>query len=112
MKKKVVFCVPTMKRPYQQLLDSLKASVELLGEYDHYLVNEIGCPYISGARATMLRKALDIKADIIVFLDHDLSWNPQDLLKLIETDGDVVAGLYRFKKPEEVYMGVLDDKDG
>lgn len=73
------------------------------------MVSEIGNPYISAARSYMLRKALDVKADMIVFIDHDLSWKPQDLLRLIETDGDVVAGLYRFKETEEHYMGVLDD---
>jgi glycosyltransferase involved in cell wall biosynthesis len=76
------------------------------------MVSEIGCPYISAARSTMLRKALDKGADEIVFIDHDLSWNPEDLKKLIDTEGDVVSGLYRFKKDEEVYMGVLDDIDG
>jgi hypothetical protein len=61
----------------------------------------------------MLRKALDAGADVVVFIDHDLSWRPADMLKLIETEGDVVAGLYRFKTPEEVkYMGVIvDGKD-
>ena len=77
--KKVVFCIPTLKRPFQQTLDSLKASVPLLGNYDHGMVNEIGCPYISAARATMLRKAMDAKADIIIFIDHDVSWHPSDL---------------------------------
>jgi glycosyltransferase involved in cell wall biosynthesis len=57
----------------------------------------------------MLRKALDAGADVIVFIDHDLSWKPQDMLKLIETEGEVIAGLYRFKKDNEEYMGVLDD---
>lgn len=71
------------------------------------MVSEVGCPYVSHARATMLRKALDAKADVIVFIDHDLSWRPADLLKLIETSGDVVAGVYRFKKPEVEYMGAL-----
>jgi hypothetical protein len=112
-KKKVVFCVPTLTRPYQQTLDALAASVPLLVEYDHYMVNEVGCPYISAARATMLRKALDVKADIIVFIDHDVSWKPKDLLKLIETEGDVISGLYRFKYDDKIeYMGVLDDIDG
>ena len=61
----------------------------------------------------MLRKALDAKADVIVFLDYDLSWDPQDLLKLIQTEGDVVAGTYRFKKKEEEYMGsILSKRDG
>jgi glycosyltransferase involved in cell wall biosynthesis len=109
--KKVVLCVPTLTRPHQQTLDSIAASAPLLdGKYDHYMVNEIGCPYISCARATMLRKALDVKADIVVFIDHDLSWQPQDLLNLIEAEGDVVAGLYRFKYDDKIeYMGVLDD---
>lgn len=114
-KKKVVLCVPTLTRPYKQTLEAIAASVPLLDEagYEHYMVTEVGCPYISAARSTMLRKALDAKADVIVFIDHDVSWRPQDLIKLIEAEGDVIAGLYRFKQDGEVkYMGVIDDIDG
>lgn len=112
--KKVVLCVPTLTRPYQQTLDSIEASAPLLTDagFDHYMVSEIGCPYISGARATMLRKALDIKADIIIFIDHDVSWEPKDLVTLAMADADVAAGLYRFKYDDKVeYMGVLDDDE-
>lgn len=112
---KVVFCIPTVTRPYKQTLDSLAGSVPLFDEhgYEHFMVTEVGNPYISGARAAMLRKALDVKADSIVFIDHDVSWLPEDLLKLVQTEGDVVAGLYRFKTEGEVkYMGVLEDDDG
>ena len=111
---KVVFCIPTLTRPYKQTIDSLRDSVPLLDDngYEHYLVSEVGNPYINGARAFMLRKALDIKADMVVFIDHDVSWRPEDLLKLVQTEGDVVAGLYRFKKDEEHYMGVIVDGDG
>ena len=110
--KKVVFCLPTVKRPYQQCLDALEASVPLsqAAGWEDCMVSEVGNPYISGARATMLRKALDAKADVIVFIDHDLSWRPADLLTLIETPGDVVAGTYRFKYPdadEVSYMGTI-----
>lgn len=109
---KVVFCLPTVKRPYQQCLDSLEASLPLIqaAGWDEGMVNEIGNPYISAARATMLRKALDAKADVIVFIDHDLSWKPQDLLTLINTPGDVVAGTYRFKHEDTGqvdYMGTI-----
>lgn len=55
----------------------------------------------------MTRKALDAGADVVVYLDYDLSWDPQDLLTLIQTEGDVVAGTYRFKKEPEEYMGEL-----
>lgn len=112
---KVVLCVPTMTKPYQVTLDSIAASVPLLDAagYEHAMVSEVGCPYISAARATMLRKALDAKADVIVFIDHDVSWQPQDLLTLIETEGDYVVGTYRFKKDSEEYMGqLLVDPDG
>lgn len=113
--KKVAFCIPTITKPHQQCLDALAASVPLLDAagYDHVMVSEVGCPYISAARSTLLRKALDAKANIIVFIDHDLSWRPEDLLKLIETEGDVVSGLYRFKREPVEFMGriLLDEVD-
>jgi glycosyltransferase involved in cell wall biosynthesis len=107
--KKVVFCVPTMTRPTEHTLNALKESIPLIVEagWEEGMVSEVGCPYISAARATMLRKALDAKANVIVFIDHDVSWDPPALLKLIETPGDVVAGTYRFKSDVETYMGSL-----
>jgi hypothetical protein len=115
-KRKVVFCIPPYPtRPYQQTVDSLAAEVPLIeaAGWEHALSCEIGNPYISAARATMLRKALNAKATVIVFIDHDVSWKPGDLLKLIETEGGLVAGTYRFKKDEETYMGRINsDKDG
>jgi hypothetical protein len=107
--KRVVFCIPTISKPYQICLDSLEASIPLIqaAGWTDFMVCQIGCPYISAARSMMLRKALDAKADVVVFIDHDLSWEPQDLLTLIETEGDVIAGTYRFKGEPEEYMGAL-----
>jgi glycosyltransferase involved in cell wall biosynthesis len=106
---KVVLCCPTLTQPHQALLDAIRAEVPLLdeAEIDHSIVWEIGCPYISHARASMLRKALDTQPDCVVFLDHDVSWKPGDLVRLIQTEGQVVAGTYRFKKAVEEFMGVL-----
>lgn len=114
-KLKVVICVPTITKPHSKLLDSIKDSVPVLDEagVDHKIVFNIGSPYISNARATMLRKALDAGADQIIFLDHDVSFPPHALLKLIQTEGDVVACTYRYKKEEEEYMGVIHcDRQG
>jgi len=109
VKKKAVFATATLTRPTDPYLQALEASIPLIvaAGWDEAAVFEVGCPYISVARATMLRKALDAKADVIVFLDYDLSWQPQDLLTLLETEGDVVAGTYRYKKDEEAYMGAV-----
>jgi hypothetical protein len=112
---KVVLCVPTIRRPCAQLLAAIREAVPVLDEagIEHAMVSEIGNPYISQARNVMLRKALDVKATHVVFLDHDVSFRPNDLLKLIQTEGDVVAGTYRFKRDAEEYMGtVFTDKEG
>jgi len=115
VKKKVIFCIPTIRRPYQPCLDSLEASLPLIvaAGWSEGMVSEVGNPYISSARNAMLRKALDAKADVIVFIDHDVSWEPEDLLTLIETEGDVVCGTYRFKDEVEEYMGAIaSDTEG
>lgn len=106
---KVVFCTPSLGGPTAPYIKALEASVPLItaAGWEEGYAQEIGNPYISAARATMLRKAMDARADVIVFLDYDVSWKPQDLLTLIETEGDVVAGTYRFKNEGEEYMGGL-----
>ncbi len=108
--KKVAICVPSLHGPTKPFVDAVEASLApvLAAGWESVAVEERGNPYISKARAEMLRKALDAGADVIVFIDYDVSWGHGDLLKLIETEGDVVAGLYRFKKDEEHYMGTLD----
>ncbi len=107
--KKVVFCIPTLTRPFDVTLESLRKSVPLVTSagWLEGTVFQIGCPYVSAARSMMLRKALDAKATVVVFIDHDLSWKPKDLLTLLETEGDVIAGTYRFKGDPPEYMGAL-----
>ena len=105
--KKVVLCTPTVKRPHPAYFDAVKASAPLLDEagWDHGITWMIGCAYISAARAIMARRALDAGADVVVFIDHDMSWAPRDLLTLLETEGDVVGGTYRFKQDDVEFMG-------
>jgi glycosyltransferase involved in cell wall biosynthesis len=106
---KVVFATPTLTQPHPASLEAMERSIPLVkaAGWDEAAVYEVGCPCISHARATMTRKALDAGADVIVYLDHDLSWDPDDLVTLLQTKGDVVAGTYRFKNDQEEYMGEL-----
>jgi len=114
LSKKVVFCTPALDSPIAPYFDAIRASLPLIeaAGWEHGYAAQQACPYISAARANMLRAALDAKADVIVFLDYDVSWAPEDLLKLIETEGDVVAGTYRCKTEdgptEEFYMGTWE----
>lgn len=111
MRKKAIFCSPFYSPPAKGKLHpfmrSLEAAVPAIvaAGWDEGLAQQVFNPYISFARATMLRKALDAKADVIVFHDYDLTARPEDYVRLLETEGDVVAGTYRYKKDEEQYMG-------
>lgn len=110
---KVVIATPSLAGPTEPYKQALAGSAALLEQFETRFVQEIGNPYISAARATMLRKAMDGQADVVVFIDYDLSWDPEDLVTLINTPGDVVAGTYRFKKSDEEYMGGwLTDETG
>lgn len=113
--RSVAFCTPTHTRPHSAYLAALEAAIPALDAagIPHQAAFKRGSPYISHARAELLRAALDAQVDDIVFIDHDVSFEPADLIKLIQTPGDVVSGLYRFKIPEEEYMGALaTDEDG
>lgn len=111
---KVVFCTPTITKPYDAYLNALEASVPALDAagIEHRAVFRAGDVYISHARAFLLNKAMAWdEADTFVFLDHDLSWEPQDLVRLVQHPGDVASGDYRFKKDEEEYMARLFTTD-
>jgi len=111
---KVVFCTPSLSGPTAPYIKALEDSIPLIkaAGWEEGYAQQIACPYISAARANMLRAALDAKADVIVFIDYDVSWRPEDLLKLIQTEGDVVAGTYRVKTDlgdtPEFYMGTWE----
>ncbi len=124
MSKRVVFCIPIAYfngKPHPKTVESLEAELPLLeaSGWQHGLTSTNGSPYISGARADMTRRALNTfnlssigpivmdHQDVIFYIDHDLSWKPGAILKVLETPGDVVAGTYRTKEDRESYMGVV-----
>jgi hypothetical protein len=112
---KVTVCTPTRAKPSQPYLDSLAASVPVTeaGGWEVTTVYEVGSPYISHARSKALHKALMAGADAVIFIDDDLSWQPDALLQLLDVGDPVVAGTYRFKRDPEEYMGaVMTHNDG
>ena len=110
---KVVFTTPYITEPTAPFIKALEDCLPAIENegWEHQIVCEIGNPYISAARAIMTRKALDAKADVIVYLDYDVSWSPSDMVKLLDTKEHVVAGTYRFKTEKEEYMGAIIPDD-
>lgn len=107
--RKVVFCVPVFPKPFKETVRSIEAEKKILKDsgWESEVLWQVGIPYISGARAVLLRSALDAQATVILFVDQDISWEPGTALKLIETEGGIVAGTYRYKEDQERYMGAL-----
>lgn len=105
---RVVLCIPTVHEPFPQTKAAVAAAADPLRDAGHHvgILHEVGSAYVSWARANMTRKALVWGAEAMVYIDHDLSFPPEDLIRLIETPGDVVAGNYRFKDDTGDYMGI------
>jgi glycosyltransferase involved in cell wall biosynthesis len=111
----VALCTPTRAKPSAPYFESLAASLPVLKAQGWNVVSgtpefgpltlEIGSPYISHARSTALHKALGAGADAVIFIDDDLSWQPDALWRLLDVGDPVVAGTYRFKREPEEYMG-------
>lgn len=110
--KKVIFCVPCYpKDPYPQTVAAFQAEIPFLKDsgWASEVIYQRGLPYISAARAILLHTALRKEATVVVFVDQDISWEPGHAVKLIETEGGMVAGTYRYKHDEEHYMGGLNE---
>ena len=63
----------------------------------------LGCCHVDDARNAIVHKFLSTDCKFLVFIDADVSFEPETLLKLIRTEGDLVGGTYPFKKDEEGY---------
>ena len=111
MKKKVVFTTLYLgSKPHPKFISSLEKClphIEAIG-WKHEIAIEENCPYISAARSKLIRKALDTNPTVVVFLDYDVSWTPKAMVRLLEAEGDVVAGTYRYKDVKERYMGAIE----
>jgi len=97
---KILFATPSYRGiTYAPFLDSLEATIALCAERGHqaefYMLT--GCCYVQTARNQIVKHFLDSDADVLFFLDDDISWPATAALKVIETPGEVVAGIYPMK---------------
>ncbi len=109
---RVIFCTPTTYpafpcKAYLKALDDTVVALDEAGIGVGFLY-VAGSPYISWARSYMLKVALETDAEAVMFIDHDMSWTPEDMLRVVRHPGDVVAADYRFKNDKEEYMGRID----
>ncbi len=104
--KNVFFAFHLYRRPEcPQFWSSFREAATLLRQhgYTPYFGVAWQDPYIQKARNDLVAQFLKSKCDVFVFVADDLEYKAEDLLKLIETPGEVVAGAYRLKSDEEEY---------
>jgi len=64
--------------------------------------------YIDRSRNMIVFQFLKSDCDRLVFVDSDLEFNDDAILKIIEHDRPLIAGAYRYKKDLEEYTTTLD----
>jgi GT2 family glycosyltransferase len=57
---------------------------------------------INRARALLAAKFMAGKASHLLFIDSDISWEPESIIRLLEANKDVVCGTYRKKTDERI----------
>src|SRR5262245_31737219 len=62
-----------------------------------------GCCHVDDARNILLRNFLQSECTDLFFLDADLGWQPNNVLRLLKLPGDIVAGVYCHKSDDETY---------
>lgn len=70
-----------------------------------YLLLQGNC-HVDDARNTVVREFLNSDCADLVFLDADVSWEPEHLVQLCQYDCDVVGGVYPFRRDAEATMPV------
>lgn len=74
------------------ILDTFKVLTE--NNYTLFFGHITNESLITRARNDLVRQFLDTDAEYFIFIDADIGFMGEDVLRLIETDQDVVCGLY------------------
>ena len=92
----------------------LLASQKLLLEAGHEVVTDIvaGGSILPKVRNGIVKRFLDSGADVLVFIDSDMVWEPETLQKLIEAPFDVSIANYRKRSNEVAWLAEPVMKDG
>ena len=95
-------------------LDSLEATLALFAENKINLSYNVltGCCYVQIARNDFVHQFLNSDCDKLLFLDDDISWNPEDALKLVLSEKNFVCGVYPLKNEVETFTVVLEHDEG
>lgn len=98
--QKVLLATTAYDSPDASYTFSIARSREALsaaGIQSAYLLLQGNC-HVDDARNTVIRDFLDTDCTEMVFLDADVSWEPEQLVTLCTYDCDIVGGVYPYRR--------------
>ena len=101
----VMLATPVGVAPCTKYAVSLAGTAETLSRADVRFEIETltgGC-HVDDARNVIIRNFLQSTCTDLFFLDADLGWQPNNILRLLKLPGDIVCGVYRHKDDVETY---------
>lgn len=108
--KSVMFAIPAYRGiqciPFTHSMEETLVLCEANGWDTTMLILEGNC-YIQLARNDCVDKFMESDCDSLFFLDDDISWNAEDVLKLLNMKDEIVAGIYPYKTEHEGYPVVI-----
>lgn len=69
-----------------------------------------GCSLITQARNQLAADFMESDADVLLFLDADVGFEPGAMLRLVSHPAEVVGGAYRLKQDDEAYPVIWADR--
>ncbi len=111
----VLLAAPSYDGRYDvRFMDSLISSIELCQKNNIKILPYFLCydSLIQRARNDYFFTAYKTQVDVLFFIDSDIGWNPNDFIKLVLSEKDMIGGTYRKKTDEEELYAVkvLDEK--
>ena len=105
--QKVMLATTSYDSPDAAYTFSMHRSRQALAEAD---INSaysllVGNCHVDDARNQMVQEFLLTDCTDLVFLDADVSWQPEDLVRLCRHDCDIVGGVYPYRredKPDQI----------
>lgn len=113
---KVVICTPIARAPQPDFMASLMGLMSVCSGKDVSWVNVVGHANTPRARNVLAKKALDLGADELVWIDDDIGFSPEAFGLLFDVPDDVrvVAGMPQRRTGQEElsFCGCVDREPG
>jgi hypothetical protein len=107
-KRKVMLATTSYDDPsaaYTFSISRSRQALESAGVQTAYLLLQGNC-HVDDARNAVVRDFLASDCDELVFLDADVSWEPESLVQLCSRNVDLVGGVYPYRREHSDNMPV------